>query len=111
MASIENIKDIPRFIRIGQAFNLPLQVNVGGIPSNNATVNYYFSDSNGNVIISGVAKQTSGTVGRFAIDLSDDDTRKLSVGPNTLKMFAASLDAYKPDIITKTIVAIKARPR
>lgn len=111
LASIENIKDIPRFIRIGQAFNLPLQVDVDGIPSNNATVNYYFSDSNGNVIISGVAKQTSGTVGRFAIDLSDDDTRKLSVGPNTLKIFAASLDAYKPDIITKAIVAIKARPR
>jgi peptide/nickel transport system substrate-binding protein len=110
LASIENIKDIPRFIRIGQAFNLPLQVNVDGKPSNNATVNYYFSDSSGNVIISGMAKQTSATAGRFAIDLSDNDTQKLSAGPNTLKMFAASLDAYKPDIITKTIVAIKSTP-
>jgi peptide/nickel transport system substrate-binding protein len=108
LASIENIKDIPRFIRIGQAFNLPLQVNVDGKPSNNATVNYYFSDSSGNVIISGMAKQTSATAGRFAIDLSDNDTQKLSAGPNTLKMFAASLDAYKPDIITKRIVAIKS---
>jgi peptide/nickel transport system substrate-binding protein len=109
LASIENIKDIPRFIRIGQAFNLPLQISVDGKPSINTSVNYYFSDSNGNVIISGVARQMDKTSGRFAIDLSGNDTRKLSVGPNTLKMFAASLDAYKPDIVTKTIVAIKAR--
>jgi peptide/nickel transport system substrate-binding protein len=111
LASIENINEIPRFVRIGQAFNLPLQVNIDGKPSNNATVNYYFSNSSGSVIISGMAKQMSATVGRFAIDLSDNDTRKLSAGSNTLNVFAASLDAYKPDIVTKTIVAIKATPR
>ena len=112
LASIENINNIPRFIRIGQAFNLPLQVIVDGKPSNNATVNYYFLNSSGNVVVSGVAKPMDGTgLGRFPINLSDKDTQKLSPGPNTLKVFAASLDAYKPDIVTKTIVAIRIMPR
>jgi peptide/nickel transport system substrate-binding protein len=112
LASIENINNIPRFIRIGQAFNLPLQVMVDGKPSNNATINYYFLNSSGNVVVSGVAKPMDGTaVGRFPINLSDKDTQKLSAGPNTLKVFAASLDAYKPDIVTKTIVAIRIMPR
>jgi peptide/nickel transport system substrate-binding protein len=111
LASIENTNDIPRFIRIGQPFNLAVQVNVDAKPSNNATVNYYFSNSSGNVIISGMAKKTSGTIGRFTIDLANNDTQKLSPGPNSIEIFAASPDAYKPDIITKTIIAVKARPR
>ena len=111
LASIGNTNDIPRFIRIGQPFNLPVQVNVDGNPSNNATVNYYLSNSNGNVMISGMAKQPVGNIGKFTINLSSNDTQKLSPGPNRLEIFAASPDAYKPDIITKTIIAVKARPR
>ena len=111
LASVQSTNDIPRFIRIGQPFNLPLQVSIDGKPSNNATVNYYLSNSSGNVIISGMAKQTSGTIGRFTIGLADNDTQKLSPGPNGIEVFAASPDAYKPDIITKTIIAVNARPR
>ena len=111
LASIGNTNDIPRFIRIAQPFNLPVQVNVDGNPSNNATVNYYLSNSNGNVMISGMAKQPVGNIGKFTINLSSNDTQKLSPGPNRLEIFAASPDAYKPDIITKTIIAVKARPR
>ena len=111
LASIRNTNDIPRFIRIGQPFNLPVQINVDGKPSDNATVNYYLSNSSGNVMISGIAKQTIGSIGKFTIDLSSNDTQKLSSGPNRLEIFAASPDAYKPDIITKTIIAVKARPR
>ncbi len=111
LASIGNTNDIPRFIRIGQPFNLPVQVNVDGNPSNNATVNYYLSNSNGNVMIRGIAKQPVGNIGKFTINLSCNDTQKLSPGPNRLEIFAASPDAYKPDIITKTIIAVKARPR
>jgi peptide/nickel transport system substrate-binding protein len=111
LASLQNINDIPRFIRIGQPFNMQVQVSVDGKPSNDATVNYYLSNSSGNVAISGIAKQTSGVIGKFAIDLKDNDTQRLSPGPNTIRMFAASPDAYKPDIVTKTIIAIKPRAR
>jgi peptide/nickel transport system substrate-binding protein len=109
LASLQNINDIPRFIRIGQPFKTQVQVSVDGKPSNNATVNYYLSNSTGNVVISGIAKQTHGTIGKFTIDLNDNDTQRLSLGPNTIRMFAASTDAYKPDIVTKTLIAIKPK--
>jgi hypothetical protein len=50
-------------------------------------------------------------MGKFTIDLKDNDTQALSPGPNTIRMFAASPDAYKPDIVTKTIIALKPRSR
>jgi peptide/nickel transport system substrate-binding protein len=114
LASIENINNIPRFIRIGQAFNLPLQVNVDGKASNNATINYYFMNSSGNVVLSGAAKPImngAAAIGKFVISLTDKDTQKLSVGPNKLQVFAASLDAYKPSVVTKAIVAIRTALR
>src|SRR5919206_767383 len=57
LASLQNINDIPRFIRIGQPFNMQVQVNVDGKRGKDATVNYYLSNSSGNVAISGIAKQ------------------------------------------------------
>jgi peptide/nickel transport system substrate-binding protein len=111
LASLQNINDIPRIVRIGQPFNTQLQVSVDGKPSDNATINYYLSNSSGNVIISKIAKQIRGTEGKFMIELNDNDTKRLSIGPNILKMFAASPDAYKPDIVTKTVIAVKPRTR
>ena len=56
LASIGNVNDLPRFLRIGQPSNMVIKVNVDGTPSNNATVNYYLSNGLGNVIVSGVGK-------------------------------------------------------
>jgi peptide/nickel transport system substrate-binding protein len=88
--------DIPRIIHIGKPSNMVIHVNVDGKPSNNATVYYYLSNTDGKVVASG----------KFTIALSSSDTKKLSPGPNTLKLFAVSFEAYKPDIITKTIIAL-----
>jgi peptide/nickel transport system substrate-binding protein len=119
LATIENINDVPRFIRIGQPVNIGIQIHVDGKPSNNAIVNYYLSNSNGSVVLSGVAKPSSSSptnnsnpttannAGIFTIDLSSKDTAKLSTGPSILKIFANSLQAYKPYILTKTIIAVK----
>ena len=58
------------------------------------------SSSNGNTII-----------GKLTIALSSSDTQKLTSGPNTLKLFTVSFDAYKPDIVTKAIIAVKGCDR
>jgi len=117
LATIENVaKDIPRTLSIGQPSNMVIHVNVDGKPSNNATVYYYLSNMDGKVVASGIAKpplsssnsSDRGTIGKFAIGLSSSDTQKLSPGPNSLKLFAVSFDAYKPDIITKRIIAVKS---
>jgi peptide/nickel transport system substrate-binding protein len=120
LATIENVNDVPRFIRIGQPVKIGMQVNVDGKPSNNAILNYYISNSNGSVVLSGVAKPssllpphsvsnstTATNAGRFTIGLNSKDTAKLSTGPTILKVFANSLEAYKPYILTKTIIAVK----
>jgi peptide/nickel transport system substrate-binding protein len=120
LATIENVNDIPRFIRIGQPVNIGIQVNVDGRPSDNAILNYYISNSSGSVVLSGVVAKppsipahstsnptTSTNAGRFTINLSSIDTAKLPTGPIILKVFANSLEAYKPYILTKTIIALK----
>jgi peptide/nickel transport system substrate-binding protein len=107
LASIENVNDLPRFIRLDQPVNMIIKVNVDGKPSNNATLNYYLSNSDGNVILSGVGKPIDNTIGSFSINLSSNDTKKLSVGPDTLKIFASSFDAYKPDILTRLVIAVR----
>jgi peptide/nickel transport system substrate-binding protein len=107
LASIENVNDLPRFLRIGQPANMIIKVNVDGTPSNNATVNYYLSNGLGNVIVSGVGKPISSTIGSYSIKLNSSDTNKLSTGPDTLKIFASSFDAYKPDILTRLVIAVR----
>jgi peptide/nickel transport system substrate-binding protein len=84
-----------------------IKVNVDGKPSNNATINYYLSNSNGNVVIARLAKPVTNALGSFSINLDGKDTAKLSPGPNTLKIFANSFEAYKPDIITKLVIALR----
>jgi peptide/nickel transport system substrate-binding protein len=120
---------IPRIIHIGQPSSMVIQINVDGKPSNNAMLRYYLSNTDGKIVVSGVAKPISASngvtsvisaninnnksvsnnmmmVGKYIIQLSSNDTKKLSRGPNTLELFAVSFDAYKPYIVTKTIIAI-----
>lgn len=62
-----------------------IHVNVDAKPSNNATVHYYLSNTDGKVIASGIAKPFSllgsrsgssntGTIGKYSIALSGSDT-------------------------------------
>jgi peptide/nickel transport system substrate-binding protein len=112
LATIQNAaNNIPRIIRIGQPHNIIINVDVDGKPSDNATLRYYLSNTDGKIVTSGVAtKSTSSSnnnnVGKYIIQLSNNDTRKLSRGPNQLELFVVSFDAYKPYIITKSIIAV-----
>ena len=110
LASIGNINNLQEILRIGMPSKMTVQVNVDGKPSNNATLRYYLSTSDGNIITSGIAKpssNSSNSIGKFTIAFGSNDTQKLLPGPNILKLFATSFDAYKPDIITKPIIAIR----
>ena len=75
-------------------------MNVGGKPSNDAIVNYFISNKDDRVIVQGVAKPATAVdkLGAYNIVLRDNETSKLSVGPNTLKIFANSREAFRPDI-------------
>ena len=81
-------------------------MNVGGKPSNDALVNYFISNKDARVVVQGVAKAASGAnnLGTYNIILGHNDTSKLSVGPNTLKIFANSREAFKPDIYSTVLI-------
>jgi peptide/nickel transport system substrate-binding protein len=103
--AIENVL-IPRSVLIGQPLAITLSIGVEGNLSNDALVSYFILDKDGKVIIAGVANSTETNVGQFRIELSLEDTSKLSIGPNQVRIFANSFYAFRPDISERTIIAL-----
>lgn len=95
--------DIARTITMGQPAQATLGIEVGGEPSSEAQVDYFISNKDGVVVVRGTAQPTD--TGTFVIDVPAEETSKLSVGPNQLKIFANSNFAFSPDISTTTILA------
>jgi peptide/nickel transport system substrate-binding protein len=100
--------DVPRIVTMGQPTPIKVNVQVAGEPSNNVTVNYFVSNKDGTVVVRGEAQQ--GSPGQFNIDLTSEMTAKLSQGPNTIKIFAVSNEALRPDISSSTILAAPGAP-
>ena len=101
--------EVPRIVTMGQATPIKVNVQVAGEPSNNVTVNYFVSNKDGTVVVRGEAQQ-QGSPGQFNIDLTSEMTAKLSQGPNTIKIFAVSNEALRPDISSSTILAAPGVP-
>ena len=107
--------EAPQFITIGQPSKIQISIKVNGQPSNDALVNYFVSDRDGRLVVHGHVQPppsiTNNTInnpssGRYEINIQGNETSKLSVGPNTLKIFATSREAYRPDISTNILLAI-----
>jgi peptide/nickel transport system substrate-binding protein len=106
LATLQSV-NAPQFISIGQpTVVVSLNVNVGGKPSNDAIVNYFISNKDDRVVVQGVATASSAVnkLGTYDIILRDNETSKLSVGPNTLKIFANSREAFRPDIYSTVLI-------
>lgn len=102
VASLEGVEKPP--ITIGQPKTIGVNVDVAGQPSSDAQVTYFISGREGTVV-KGQGRPLPDQTGKFAIDLNENDTSGLSPGPNTLKVFATSNKAYRPDFRTVTILA------
>jgi peptide/nickel transport system substrate-binding protein len=109
LAKIEKV-DTARSIKIGQPATITVNLQVDGKPSSDATVNYFILNKNGNVVVRGEAQPVPGSAGTFGLNLTPDDTSKLTPGPNQLKIFANSKYAFRPDIATNTILAAAETP-
>jgi peptide/nickel transport system substrate-binding protein len=102
LAEIVSVNTRP--ITIDQSSSMTVSVEVDGQPSSDATVDYFIFDKNDDIAIKGKAKP-SGSAGEFRIDISGEETSRLSSGPSQLKIFASSNDALRPDITENTILA------
>jgi peptide/nickel transport system substrate-binding protein len=106
LADISRVNTMP--ITIGSPATLTVNVQVDGQLSNDATVDYFILDKDGNVAARGQGEPAAGSTGEFRIELSERETSKLSAGPNQLRIFANSVYAFRPDISENTILATSA---
>lgn len=106
LATLQSV-NAPQFISIGEpTVVVSLTVNVGGQPSNDAIVNYFISNKDDRVVVQGVATPApaDNKLGAYNIVLRENETSKLSVGPNTLKIFVNSREAFRPDIYSTVLI-------
>ncbi|HEX7031593.1 MAG TPA: ABC transporter substrate-binding protein, partial [Nitrososphaera sp.] len=92
-------------ITIGQPASITVNVEIDGQPSSNATVDYFIFDKDGKIAIKGKSEPSSSNAGEFLINVSGEETSRLSPGPSQLRVFASSHDALRPDITENTILA------
>jgi peptide/nickel transport system substrate-binding protein len=101
-----------KYLSPGEQLSTRVNVTIGGKPSNDAIVDYFLSDTDGKVILSGQAEPAgnrSNTTlphqqGVYEFSLNSSDTSKLRLGPNSLKIFANSEEAFRPDIFTIPLI-------
>ncbi|MEM2760950.1 MAG: hypothetical protein QXW73_09215, partial [Nitrososphaerales archaeon] len=104
----------PRVATIGSV-NTPLSIKKGEAVTMSGDVKgksdprdvqlyFFMKNSENKVVVKGMTKPSSD--GKFQIQLSKDDTSKLSTGSNQLKLFAISNVALKPDVYTTSIIGV-----
>jgi peptide/nickel transport system substrate-binding protein len=103
LASIAGV-NVADVITMGQPSTIQASIEVNGQPSNDVSVQYFLSNKDGTVVVEGAGRPTNNT-GQFEIALRGNDTAMLSPGPNTLKIFAYSKEAFRPDIYVNTVLA------
>jgi len=105
IASIDKVA-APRTIIAGQnPLKADVTVSIEGRPAENASVFYFVSDKDGRTVISGNTSVSDGN-GKYSIEIPTNKTALLQTGPSTLKIFAVSDSAYRPDIQTTTLIAV-----
>lgn len=102
LADITSI-NVPRSVVIGQPAEVSLELEVAGEPSSDATVEYFVSNKDSQLVARGNAEPEG--EGKFRFELPAENTNRLSPGPNQLKVFASSNYARHFDISTSTILA------
>lgn len=100
--------DVPPAVEIGKPATLKIFIEVGGQASSDATVNYRLLDPDGKASVKGAATPSE-PKGTFEIRIDPTTTSNLKPGAYSLKVFAVSNDAIKPDIFeTRLLVSSTA---
>ncbi len=115
--------NVPRFLKIGDAYDFDLQVIVNNQPnvSNNFSgiIDYFISDRNNKIVVEGSYvinndsnNQSSSKVqpkldesGVVAISLNSSQTQELIPGPAKMKLIITSTESPKPLIQEMTLIA------
>lgn len=98
--------EVPLSISKGSPLAIAGDIKSEADPSE-VQIYYFMKNMNDSIVVSGKTKPSSDR--KFQIDLTGDDTSKLSTGPNQLKLFAVSDLALKPDLYTTSFIGLPSQ--
>jgi len=90
-------------VEIPNVVDLKKELSVRVHTTDSSTIHYFFSYSKGETVTSGVKSVSNGL---SEIGLADEETLQLDVGANTLKVFASSEEALRPDVYETSFLVV-----
>ena len=89
---------IPDTVTLGKLLSVPVETE------NSSAIHYFVSNSKGETVVSGIKSASNNLV---EIILTEEDTSRLDVGGNTIKIFASSDEALRPDGYSTSFIAVE----
>jgi len=86
--------------------DLKKELSVRVHTTDSSTIHYFISNSKGETVTSGVKSVSNGL---SEIGLTEEETLQLDVGANTLKVFASSEEALRPDIYETSFLVVEGQ--
>jgi len=74
--------------------------------TDSSAIHYFISNSKGETVTSGVKSVSNGL---SEIGLTEEETSQLDVGANTLKVFASSEEALRPDVYETSFLVVEGQ--
>jgi len=91
-------------VEIPNVVDLKKELSVRVHTTDSSTIHYFVSNSKGETVTSGVKSVSNGL---SEIGLTEEETLQLDVGANTLKVFASSEEALRPDIYETSFLVVE----
>jgi len=93
-------------VEIPNVVDLKKELSVRVHTTDSSTIHYFISNSKGETVTSGVKSVSNGL---SEIGLTEEETLQLDVGANTLKVFASSEEALRPDIYETSFLVVEGQ--
>jgi len=93
-------------VEIPNVVDLKKELSVRVHTTDSSAIHYFISNSKGETAISGVKSVSNGL---SEIGLTEEETLQLDVGANTLKIFASSEEALRPDVYETSFLVVEGQ--
>jgi len=93
-------------VEIPNVVDLKKELSVRVHTTDSSTIHYFISNSKGETVTSGVKSVSNGL---SEIGLTVEDTLQLDVGANTMKVFASSEEALRPDVYDTSFLVVEGQ--
>jgi len=90
-------------VEIPNVVDLKKELSVRVHTTDSSAIHYFISNSKGETVTSGVKSVSNGL---SEIGLTEEETLQLDVGANTLKVFASSEEALRPDVYETSFLVV-----